>query len=264
MLDLINQPRYGFGKNMNPCIDCHSLMFREAGLLMEEMKADFLISGEVLGQRPMSQKMNSLKAVSKHSGYRDYIIRPLSQKLLPDTKPIIDGIVKKVEMLDIQGRSRRRQIELATELGITDYPESGGGCKLTEIGFSLRLKDLKDHQLLDEQHIKTLYTGRHCRLSSEAKLIMGRNEEENNTLFQTIPNSIVIRAANCLGPIGFVHPPNNISEATIALAANIVLSYTNKAPERDFIEYGKNYTPFQQIEATKLKREELDQLIIKV
>ncbi|MFA5498506.1 MAG: hypothetical protein WC327_03065 [Candidatus Cloacimonadia bacterium] len=264
MLDLINQPRYGFGKNMNPCIDCHSLMFREAGRLMQELEADFLISGEVLGQRPMSQRMDALQMVSKHSGFRDYIIRPLSQKLLPDTKPIIDGIVDKEELLDIQGRGRKRQFELAKELGIVEYPESAGGCKLTEIGFSLRLKDLAEHNMLNKTAIDTLYTGRHFRIDSETKLVMGRNESENEKLLTIIPDSIVFKSANFAGPIGLIHPIREIPLDTIRLVASIVLSYANKVADRDCVAYGVNNTPFQQLEVDKIERAEIERYLIKV
>ncbi len=133
-LKIVLSPKYGYGKGMNPCIDCHALMFREAGNIMESENADFLFSGEVLDERPMSQNYQSLMKVSKESGYKDFIIRPLSAKLLPETIPEQEGKVIREKLLDIRGRSRKRQIELAEYYGITEYPQPAGGCLLTEPG----------------------------------------------------------------------------------------------------------------------------------
>jgi tRNA U34 2-thiouridine synthase MnmA/TrmU len=138
-LQMLKKPKHGYGSGMNPCIDCHALMFREAGKLMQQWGADFLFSGEVLGERPMSQNKQSLRVVARDSGFEEYIIRPLSAKLLPITKPEHEGKVDRERLLDIQGRSRKRQMELAKQYGITEYPEPAGGCRLTEPNFSKRL-----------------------------------------------------------------------------------------------------------------------------
>ena len=130
---------------MNPCIDCHGLMLREAAKLMEAEGAQFLFTGEVLGQRPMSQRRDSLRSVEKLSGLLGRILRPLSAKLLPATIVEEQGLVDRSMLLDIQGRSRRRQKELAQKYGLTGYPQPGGGCMLTNEGFSNRVRELLRH-----------------------------------------------------------------------------------------------------------------------
>ena len=137
---------------MNPCIDCHSLMFKIAGELLEEYGASFVISGEVLGQRPMSQNSQALEKVKKLSGMEGLVLRPLSAKLLPPSKAEIEGWVDREKLLDINGRSRQRQMELMDFYGLVEYPSPGGGCLLTDPGYSSRLKVLEDDGLLKEEH----------------------------------------------------------------------------------------------------------------
>ncbi|HOO90034.1 MAG TPA: tRNA 4-thiouridine(8) synthase ThiI, partial [Syntrophales bacterium] len=144
-LAMLKAPRYGYGKNMNPCIDCHILMLKKAGEMMEAQGADFVFTGEVMGQRPMSQGKQSLHVVAKRSGYQDYIVRPLSARLLPETKPEIEGKIDRLKLLDIQGRGRKRQMEMAVRYNIDHYATPAGGCLLTEPGFAKRLRDLFDH-----------------------------------------------------------------------------------------------------------------------
>ena len=144
-LKMLRDPSRGYGKHINPCIDCHTLMFRLAGEVMKDRQMDFLFSGEVLGQRPMSQTRSSLRYVEKHSGYRDVIVRPLSAKLLEETLPEKKGLVDRRLLLGLSGRSRKPQIQLARTWGITDYPAPAGGCLLTESVYSNRLKDLFSH-----------------------------------------------------------------------------------------------------------------------
>ena len=204
-LEMLKNPRYGYGRNLNPCIDCHALMFRLAGAVMAEEGYDFLFSGEVLGQRPMSQNLSALKAVAKHSGYPERILRPLSARLLPVTPMEESGLVDRERLLDIQGRSRRRQEELAREWGLADYPNSGGGCLLTEKSFTGRLRDLLEH---DPQaavvDIELLKLGRQYRLSPSVKLTLGRNQANNEAL-QTLarPQDVLVRTRNFSGPLGW-------------------------------------------------------------
>ena len=149
---VVEDPVYGRGKNMNPCIDCHSLMFKIAGELLEEYGAHFVISGEVLGQRPMSQNAQALEKVKKLSGMEDLVLRPLSAKLLPPSKAELMGWVDREKLLDINGRSRHRQMELMNSYGLVEYPSPGGGCLLTDPGYSSRLKVLEDDGLLKDEH----------------------------------------------------------------------------------------------------------------
>lgn len=184
-LEIVKNPPHGYGKMMNPCIDCHALMLSIAGKIMEKQGFDFIFTGEVLGERPMSQNRVSLDIVAKASGYKGHILRPLSAKLLKQTDPEIKGLVDRNRLLDLQGRSRKRQFELAEEFKIAEYPNPAGGCLLTDKSFSNRLRELfskdKNPGLRD---IKLLTVGRHFRLSDSTKLVVGRDEHENQLLEQ--------------------------------------------------------------------------------
>jgi tRNA U34 2-thiouridine synthase MnmA/TrmU len=233
-LEMIHDPKHGYGKNMNPCIDCHAFMYKKLGDMLEKYNADFLISGEVLGQRPMSQHMNGLNAVAKWSGYKDLIVRPLSQKLLPDTKPIREGWIDKNLLLDLQGRNRIPQIELAEKFGISEYPTPAGGCLLTDPGYSKRLFDLKKYNMFAQRFITFLNVGRQFRLDYSTKLIIGRNQNDNEYMEKLIEKSadkknIVLKAKEIPGPIGIVQTRDKIvSEETLKLAAEILVRYTSK------------------------------------
>ena len=168
---------------MNPCIDCHALMIRRAGELMEKLGFDFVATGEVRGQRPMSQNAQSLLTVEKASGLRGRLVRPLSAKLLEPTVPELEGKLDREKLLDISGRSRDRQIALAAELGIVDYPSPAGGCKLTEDAFGRKLRDLMEHEgLRDRTLIELLLVGRRFRLPDGSGVILGRDGKENAKL----------------------------------------------------------------------------------
>ncbi len=140
-IEMLKNPSCGYGKNVNPCMDCHALMFHLAGKIMNERGIDFLFSGEVLGQRPMSQTRPSLRYVEKHSGFDGCILRPISAKRLPETIPEKMGLVNRALLLDFAGRSRKPQIKMAEKFGLTEYPPPSGGCLLTDKGFVRRLKD---------------------------------------------------------------------------------------------------------------------------
>jgi len=181
-LALLKKPQHGFGANINPCIDCKILMLRRAKELMKELDASFVVTGEVLGQRPMSQHRQSLEIIEKESGLEGLLLRPLSAKLLAETIPEKEGWVDRNKLLDFNGRSRRPQMELAKKFNINDYPNAAGGCLLTDPEFSKRLKDLIKHQELNIDNIELLKIGRHFRISPEAKLVVGRDEKENEQL----------------------------------------------------------------------------------
>ena len=168
---------------MNPCIDCHTLMLKIAGKKMEEMGHDFIFTGEVLGQRPMSQSRQMLHVVAKNSGYADRILRPLSARLLPETLPEKEGKVDRERLLDIQGRGRKRQMEMAERYGITEYANPAGGCLLTDPMFSKRLRDLfASHPGFTPRDLELLKVGRHIRLNDRHKVIVGRNKRDNQSL----------------------------------------------------------------------------------
>ncbi len=224
-LKMVKAPEYGYGRNMNPCIDCHALMFQLAGEKMAAGGFDFLFSGEVLGQRPMSQNANALKSVANLSGFPDQVLRPLSAKLLPITPMEESGLIKREQLLDLQGRSRKPQQALAKAWGLHDYPGSGGGCLLTEEGFSNQLRDLFNHNPgATVADVELLKVGRQFRLSETAKLILGRHRADNEALQQqSRPEQIKLRSQNFSGPLGLLCGDANPDE--LEKAAAIVASY---------------------------------------
>lgn len=182
-LVMLKNPPAGFGKNMNPCMDCHTLMFNRAGQFMQANGFDFLFSGEVLGQRPMSQTASSLRYVEKHSGFDGKILRPLSARRLPETPMEREGLVDRDRLLDLSGRSRKPQMDLAKTFGLTSYPTPAGGCLLTDPGYSRRLKDLMVHDAeLTPNNLYLLQHGRHMRLDPVTKIVIGRTKLENEQI----------------------------------------------------------------------------------
>jgi tRNA U34 2-thiouridine synthase MnmA/TrmU len=257
---MMENPVHGFGKNYNPCIDCHALMFKLAHQIMLREGADFLISGEVLGQRPMSQRRSALHAVQKLSGAGDLIIRPLSQKLLPDTLPIRSGWVDKDDLLAFHGRGREQQFALAAELGL-EYPAPGGGCLLTDRNFSLRLSDLVAHGQADEESISLLRWGRHFRLDDKVKLIIGRTEADNHSLEQENYHGTYLLIRDVLGPLGLI-TASSPSPRHLSLAASILLYYSKKAPSPAYVKYGIDRNFDREILVEKCSYEILKPLMI--
>ncbi len=226
-LKMLKNPRCGYGKYMNPCMDCHALMFRKAGSIMREKGFDFLFSGEVMGQRPFSQNKQSLRYVEKQSGFDGYILRPLSAKKLPETIPEKEGLVQRDLLLDISGRSRKPQIGLAREFGITNYPSPAGGCLLTDKSYSARLKDLFDHQeTYTENELHLLKHGRHLRLNHNTKIIVGRshNDNENIKKYYDPAADFILKVKSFPGPT--VLMPHGGSKEIKILAASICTGYS--------------------------------------
>ena len=232
---LIENPPHGFGGAMNPCIDCHATMIRRAGEIMAEMGYDFVATGEVMGQRPMSQNKQSLGVVEKTSGLAGRLVRPLSAKLLEPTIPETEGRLDRERLLDISGRARDRQIALAAEFGITDYPSPAGGCRLTEAGFCRKLKDLKDHEGLGERRLVRLLTvGRRFRLPGGTSVLLGRDRTENEILRGE--KGVVVEFPNIPGPTALL--PSVATESDIELARGIVRAWSRGGTGREqFIQY---------------------------
>jgi len=226
-LVMLRAPRYGYGRNMNPCIDCHILMLKKAGEKMESENADFIFTGEVLGQRPMSQGKQSLHVVAKRSGYQEYIVRPLSAGLLPATKPEIEGKIDRRRLLDIQGRGRKRQIELADRYQLTCYSKPAGGCLLTDPGFAKRLRDLFAHDSgLEIRDMELLKVGRHLRLNDKTKIIVGRKKMENMAIRNLSQDrDTVIEVRDFPGPTVLV--PYGCKDEDLQLAAGICVLYSD-------------------------------------
>lgn len=253
-LNIIKNPKYGYGKHLNPCIDCHAFMYHKLGEMMPEFKANFLISGEVLGQRPKSQSITGLNTVANHSGYKDFIVRPLCQKLLQDTKPIREGWIDKEELYDIQGKSRKRQMELVKEFKIRDYPSPAGGCLLTDKGYCKRLQDLIDYDMYDLRFIKFLNIGRHFRISKNTKLILGRKKSDNEKLNNFITDDLItLGAENFPGPLGVINCKKELNIDEIKLSAQILLRYITKIKSKSNVRISMGKVQNKVIKVEKLQ-----------
>ncbi len=225
ILELVKHPPHGFGGNLNPCIDCHALMIKRAGEMMSAMGYDFVATGEVLNQRPMSQRREALGIVAQCSELEGRLIRPLSALLLEPTTPELEGIVDRTRLLSLNGRSRKPQLELARRFSLKSYPSPAGGCLLTESGFCRRLADMRDNDSLDnERLIWMLLYGRHFRLPGGAKCIVGRDNQDNSSLKKVRQlEDVLIHTVNIPGPTVLL--PQGGSADDIALAASICASY---------------------------------------
>lgn len=263
-MDVLRNPKYGYGKNMNPCIDCHGFMIRKAGEYMQGVGGSFIITGEVLGQRPMSQNKSALAAVDKISGFRGLILRPLSAQLLPPTIPEEKGWIDREKLLDISGRSRVRQIELAAELGITDFPSPAGGCLLTVENFSKRLRHLFQLKPEAKPHeTEVLKHGRHFALDSRAVLVVGRKATENETLVKLAdPGDYLLKVATHPGPTSILRYFGDPDPDDLKWAASITARYSDAASLPQVAV--KVWQPYQEprtIEITPLPREQTPTMI---
>jgi tRNA U34 2-thiouridine synthase MnmA/TrmU len=230
-LTMLRHPPLGYGKHMNPCRDCHALMFRLAGELMKSEGYHFLFSGEVAGQRPLSQTKQALRYVEKQSGFDGMILRPLSARILPETEVETLGLVDRERLMDFSGRSRKPQIRLAAELGLTEYPAPAGGCLLTDKNVSIRLKDLFDQdQPFSTGDLHLLKFGRHIRLNPSVKIIVGKTRSDN----QSILNHYDPAAYAVLDVMGVGSPvilvPVHADRQALVMAAAIGAGYTRILP----------------------------------
>jgi len=216
---MVRAPRYSRGRNMNPCIDCHILMIQRAWEYGRPRGAGFIVTGEVLGQRPLSQNRQALDIVARRSGTEGVLLRPLSAKCLEPTGPENQDLVDRSRLLDIRGRSRKRQMALAQEWGITDYPAPAGGCLLTDAGYAARLREAFAHGEESVATVELLAIGRHFRLESGARLVVGRNRAENEELLRRVPAAAaVIDATKVPGPLGLLIPDSGPEERRRAAA----------------------------------------------
>ncbi len=261
-LTLLNNPAYGFGANMNPCIDCKILMLGKAKEIMKKEKASFVVTGEVLGERPMSQNKKSLDLIKKESGLEEFLLRPLSAKRFSPTAVEEEGIVDREALLDIEGRSRTRQIRLAKEYGIKDYLTPAGGCLLTDPIFSNKLKELKRHEGLSLDNIELLKYGRHFRVDKRTKIIIGRNEHENNTLKELKKEKdTLLRLKDAAGPYALIKGGHSKHEIELAgaIAASYSKSKNKKEVSMEFLDDKENR---ELLEIKPMEREETDKLLI--
>ncbi|HET7226688.1 MAG TPA: hypothetical protein VFK69_13350, partial [Candidatus Eisenbacteria bacterium] len=232
-LRLLRHPRWGYGRNMNPCVDCRHFMFRLGQPYLEEFDARFLFTGEVVGQRPMSQVRDRLMLIDRAAGMEGLILRPLSARLLPETEAERRGWVDRSRLLAISGRSRQEQLALAARYGLKHYTSPGGGCLLTDAGYSRKLRDLLDHTPEERTtmvEVALLSLGRHVRVSPDLKVVLGRNEAENRKLaeYQSTGRWLV-EPEGFNGPSALVCGPSG--DDVLAEAVTLMLRHTRVVPE---------------------------------
>jgi len=237
-LVMLRDPKHGYGKNMNPCVDCKIFMLKNAKKYARQIGAAFVFTGEVLNERPMSQHFQALKIIEDESGLKGRLLRPLSAKLLPETIVEKRGIVDRSQLLGIRGRSRKPQINLAKELGIMRFPSPAGGCLLTEAEFSARLRDLFSHRKrLSVDDVALLRVGRHFRFE-ESKIIVGRDEKENKILLKEKGKyDLVFEASATPGPISVLQGEKTLK--AIELAASLTAFYSDEKTATVRVSYGR-------------------------
>ena len=264
--DMVRDPKHGWGKNMNPCIDCHSMMMRYSGELLEKFNADFIITGEVLNQRPMSQNRSALDVVKKQSGFSDKILRPLCAKNLKETQMEVEGLVDREKLLDFSGRNRKPQMALAEKWGIKDYPSPAGGCKLTEPNYSIRLKDMLDtKEDVTEKDIHLLKYGRHFVSDNKTKVIVSRTGEEGEQIKQLLNNKdIMFFTSNFNGAMVIIPEGNNPTDDDLTFACRLAVRYSKGKDEElvrvKFGQVGAEFNMTKDVDA--MTQEELDKYII--
>ena len=227
MLSYLKKPSHGYGRNLNPCIDCRIHQLRVARRVMKEQGCDFIVTGEVIGQRPMSQREDAIGLIEREAGVEGIVLRPLCALHLPETGPEKAGLVERAGLLGLRGRVRRPQLDLAKELGVTGFSSPAGGCLLTDPGFSLRLRDLLEHASgeLDANDVELLKCGRHFRLGPATKFVVGRNEKDNERIMGLArPGDVVVRAAEGSSPDTVIR--GDIGEEDIYKAAEITARYS--------------------------------------
>lgn len=263
-LELVKNPRYGYGKNLNPCIDCKIAMFERAKEYMDEIGASFIATGEVVGERPMSQRKDALNIIDRDSEMRGIVVRPLSAKLLKPTIPEVEGIIDREKLLDISGRSRKPQLELAKKYGLKDYPTPSGGCLLTDPIFSKRVKDTMDNDEFSIEKIFLLRYGRHFRLNDGCKVVVGRNEIENNMLLNLCArDDYIFRVVDYVGPVVILLFSTSIKDSTICTAASLTASYSKGKNEKEIkVVFGKRGKEKKTIFAKKMERDKIKEYMI--
>jgi tRNA U34 2-thiouridine synthase MnmA/TrmU len=260
-LKLIRKPKFGYGKNMNPCIDCRIFMLKKAKQYAKDTGKAFIFTGEVLDQRPMSQHKKALDLIEKEAGLKGKILRPVSAKLLPPTQAEKKGIVSREKLLAIQGRSRKKQIELAKQFKITDYPCPAGGCLLTYKEYANKLRDLfNNKKRVSLKDVQMLKVGRHYRFGKN-KIIVGRNETENKTLLQMkMSSDYWFEAQNCGSPITLLQGPK--TKQAVEKAALLTAYHSDQKTGNVLVKYGRRnankslttpYPTLSEVEQLRIK-----------
>ncbi len=237
-IKMLRNPKHGYGKNMNPCVDCRIFMLTKAKAFAERIGASFLFTGEVLNERPMSQHRKALNIIEDAVGLKRKILRPLSAKLLPETEAEVKGWVDRQKLLDLKGRSRSRQIELADNFGIKSYPCPAGGCLLTHKEYAAKLRDLFDHKKnVKIKDVNLLKVGRHFRFG-KSKIVVGRNKSENKQLERTRGKyDYIFEVPDCGSPITLLQ--GRKTGQAIEKAAALTLRYSDKREGKATVKYGR-------------------------
>jgi tRNA-specific 2-thiouridylase len=236
-LELLRRPKYGYGKGVNPCIDCRIYMCRMAKRFMEEIGACVVVTGEVLGQRPMSQRRWQVQAIERQSGLEGRLLRPLSAKLLPPTIPEREGQIDREKLYDFTGRGRRQLMELAERLGIREIPQPSTGCALTQVTFAPRVRDLmKHHPAATRWDFELLCVGRHLRLDEHTKFVVGRDETQNALLvdfFRRVdaPGPAILHPESFMGPDVLIC--GRVTDETIEFGGALLLRFSRHFDRED-------------------------------
>jgi tRNA-specific 2-thiouridylase len=255
---VLRNPRYGYGKNFNPCVDCKIFLLSKAKAMMEEGGADFLITGEVLGQRPMSQRRDTMRIVERDSGTEDFLLRPLCARLLKPTRPETEGLVDRERLLAIAGRSRKPQMELAERMGIRQYPSPAGGCVLTDPELANRVrKSFSRSPVISVNETLLFLVGRHFQLTEAQHLVVGRREEENQRLVDlSREGDIHLKVRGIPGPLGLLR--GRPEESGLILAGSIVARYSKaRGQERVEVLYGRRENFDGRLQVAPAKDEEI-------
>ncbi|HAP68075.1 MAG TPA: hypothetical protein DCQ99_10005 [Nitrospinae bacterium] len=263
-INMVASPKYGYGRNLNPCLDCRIMMFKKAKEAMMEEGASFVFTGEVLGQRPMSQRRDAMNIIERDSGLKGLILRPLSAKHFDPTIPEKEGIVDRERLLDLTGRSRKAQIELAETMGINDYPCASGGCLLTEFNFAGRMRDLIKHtETPAVKDTKLLRVGRHFRIDENCKIIVGRDQSENEKLERLAePDDYIFAVNGYEGPVVVMR--GAIKNELIPIASKITLRYSDAPKDKEItVNYRRKCDTVSAIvHAKAIDDKELDRIRI--
>jgi hypothetical protein len=239
--DRLRDPKHGYGSGMNPCLDCRILVLQEARERMRQLGAAFVFTGEVVGERPMSQNLRAMRLVEQESGLEGRLLRPLSAQLLPPTIVEEEGLIDRSRLLAIKGRSRKPQFALAEKYGIADFPTPGGGCLLTDPGFSRRAEDLLNHMPeFDRNDFDLLKVGRQFRVSSSTKVVSGRKKAENERILELAREGDLLFEVRGYGsPITLLR--GEADPEAIATAAAITARYSDAPGLHIVVRYGSSY-----------------------
>lgn len=234
--EILFSPKYGYGKQFNPCIDCHGFMFKVAKALLAKYDAQFIVTGEVIGQRPMSQKRDGLMLVKRlaEDEEDDLIVRPLCARILNETTPEKEGWIDRTKLLGLNGRGRSEQLRLAKEYGWEDYPSPAGGCLLTDVQFAQRMRDFIAYDTFALEDVDVLKNGRHFRLPHGAKLVVGRDQRENDFIETIQSDKFELLHVNedMNAPSSLLS--KNATDEDIQEACKIILTFTKASPLQSY------------------------------